>query len=85
MLCHEIRGNIHLIGRGRKVAVADESVDVLSAEARIFYGIGAGLHVEAEGCPIRNSPLRCVSDSHYRVFILQTYGSSLLLLEVVYL
>jgi hypothetical protein len=83
MLRHEIRGNIHLIGRRRKVTVADEPVDVLPAEARILYGIGTGLHVKAERCPIRNSPLRRVSDSHYRIFILQTHGILLLLFEVV--
>jgi hypothetical protein len=82
MLRYEIRGNIHLIGRGRKVAVAHESVDVLPAEARILYGIGAGLHMEAERCPIRNSPLRGVSHTHHCVFILQTHRLILLLFEI---
>jgi hypothetical protein len=83
MLCHDIRGNIHLIGRRRKMTVADESVDVLPAEARILYGIGTGLHVEAERCSLRNTPLRCVSDSHYSAFILQTHGIILPLFEIV--
>jgi hypothetical protein len=84
MLSYEIRGNIHLIGRGLKMTVAHEAVDVLPGEARILYGIGTGLHMEAERCPARNSPLRRVSDSHYSILILQTHGLILLLFEIAH-
>jgi len=81
MLRYEIRGNIHLIGRRRKMTVAYEAVDVLPAEARILYGIGTSFHMEAERCPVRDSPLRRVPDSHYRILILQAHGLILLLLK----
>jgi hypothetical protein len=84
MLRYEIRGNIHLIGRGRKMTIAHKAVDVLPGEARILYGIGTSLHMEAERCPVWNSPLRRISDSHYRILILQTHGLILLVFEIAH-
>jgi hypothetical protein len=60
VLSEEIGSHVNLSRHILKVPVADQAVDILPPQAGILYGIGACLHMKADGCSPRNAPLRCI-------------------------
>jgi hypothetical protein len=77
MLGDSLRSHLRLSRTGRQVSIADQTIDVIPLEPRIFYGIRSGLQVKAEGSPSRDPALRCIANPHNGIFILQSHPALL--------
>jgi hypothetical protein len=78
VLRHQVRCDIFFSRGGREVAVAYQSVHIISFQSRIRNGIDAGLQVKAEARPPRNNALGSVADADNGELVFQTHRWTLL-------